>query len=227
MRSHHREGLSLESSAVLSLGIVDYDPLALYALRDLVLRSSERIRLLWSVRSRRAALRRLAAVEPVPDVILIDSELSDDSGREAPLTREASQAGAAVVAMSASGVEGEEAVVRSDADGSHGSRAVVPKETLLLGGGTIWRVLRRVATPEIDDVDDVDGAAVPPMVRPLSDKERRVIELYALGLTTQSVAYRMSVAESTVKTYARRAYKKLGVGSRAEAVAVLARQSAL
>lgn len=54
------------------------------------------------------------------------------------------------------------------------------------------------------------------MVRPLSDKERRVIELYALGLTTQSVAYRMSVAESTVKTYARRAYKKLGVGSRAE-----------
>ena len=212
---------------MLSLGIVDYDPLALYALRDLVLRSSERIRLLWSVRSRRAALRRLAAVEPVPDVILIDSELSDDSGRTAPLAREASEAGAAVVAMSASGVEGEGAVVRSDADGSHGSRAVVPKETLLLGGGVIWRVLRRVATPEIDDVDDVDGAAVPPMVRPLSDKERRVIELYALGLTTQSVAYRMSVAESTVKTYARRAYKKLGVGSRAEAVAVLARQSAL
>ena len=212
---------------MLSLGIVDYDPLALYALRDLVLRSSERIRLLWSVRSRRAALRRLAAVEPVPDVILIDSELSDDSGRTAPLAREASEAGAAVVAMSASGVEGEGAVVRSDADGSHGSRAVVPKETLLLGGGVIWRVLRRVATPEIDDVDDVDGAAVPPMVRPLSDKERRVIELYALGLTTQSVSHRMSVAESTVKTYARRAYKKLGVGSRAEAVAVLARQSAL
>ena len=146
MRSHHREGLSLESSAVLSLGIVDYDPLALYALRDLVLRSSERIRLLWSVRSRRAALRRLAAVEPVPDVILIDSELSDDSGRTAPLAREASEAGAAVVAMSASGVEGEGAVVRSDADGSHGSRAVVPKETLLLGGGVIWRVLRRVAS---------------------------------------------------------------------------------
>ena len=226
MRSHHREGLSLESSAVLSLGIVDYDPLALYALRDLVLRSSERVRLLWSVRSRCAALRRLVAVEPVPDVILIDSELSDDSGRTAPLAREASEAGAAVVAMSASGVEGE-AAVRSDADGSHGSRAVVPKETLLLGGGVIWRVLRRVAASEIDDVDDVDGAAVPPMVRPLSDKERRVIELYALGLTTQSVAYRMSVAESTVKTYARRAYKKLGVGSRAEAVAVLARQSAL
>lgn len=223
MRSHHREGLPLESSAVLSLGIVDYDPLALYALRDLVLRSSERVRLLWSVRSRCAALRRLVAVEPVPDVILIDSELSDDSGRAAPLTREASQAGAAVVAMSASGIEGE-AAVRSDADGSHGSRAVVPKETLLLGGGVIWRVLQRVAASEIGDVDK---AAVPPMARPLSDKERYVIELYALGLTTQSVAHRMSVAESTVKTYARRAYKKLGVGSRAEAVAVLARQSAL
>ena len=137
---------------MLSLGIVDYDPLALYALRDLVLRSSERIRLLWSVRSRRAALRRLAAVEPVPDVILIDSELSDDSGRTAPLAREASEAGAAVVAMSASGVEGEGAVVRSDADGSHGSRAVVPKETLLLGEGRsggycgAWRRRRSMTT---------------------------------------------------------------------------------
>ena len=100
----------------------------------------------------------------------------------------------------------------------------MPKETLLLGGGVIWRVLQRVAASEIGDVDK---AAVAPMARPLSDKERYVIELYALGLTTQSVAHRMSVAESTVKTYARRAYKKLGVGSRAEAVAVLARQSAL
>ena len=53
------------------------------------------------------------------------------------------------------------------------------------------------------------------------------IDLYAQGMTTQSVAHRMSVSETTVKIYARRAYKKLGVGSRAEAVAVLARRGVI
>ena len=77
--------------SVLSLGVVDYDPLVLYALRGLVQRSSERIRLLWSVRSRRAALRHLAADEPTPDVILVDA-VSDRSKESAPLEKEASQA---------------------------------------------------------------------------------------------------------------------------------------
>ena len=164
--------------SVLSLGVVDYDPLVLYALRDLVQRSSERIRLLWSVRSRRAALRHLAADEPTPDVILVDT-VSDRSEESAPLEEKASQAGAAVVAMSASGALDRQA---PRPEGMHEPCAVVPKEA---------------------------------------------IDLYAQGMTTQSVAHRMSVSETTVKTYARRAYKKLGVGSRAEAVAVLARRGVI
>ena len=220
--------------SALSLGVVDHDPLVLYALRDLVQRSSERIRLLWSVRSRRAALRHLAADEPTPDVILVDT-VSDRSEESAPLEKEASQAGVAVVAMSASGVLDRKA---PRPEGVHGPRAVVPKEALL-GGGTIRQVLLRAATPvaskEADDGDggaaEAPGAAAPSAARPLSallsDRERRAIELYAQGMTTQSVAHRMSVSETTVKTYARRAYKKLGVGSRAEAVAVLARRGVI
>ena len=57
----------------------------------------------------------------------------------------------------------------------------------------------------------------------LSKKEHAVMKMYSRGLTTQSVARKMSIAESTAKTYARRAYRKLGVGSRAEAVTMLAK----
>ena len=222
--------------SVLSLGVVDYDPLVLYALRDLVQRSSERIRLLWSVRSRRAALRHLAADEPTPDVSLVDT-VSDRSEESAPLEEKASQAGAAVVAMSASGALDRQAPRPEDGGEP---RVVVPKAALLLGGGAIRQALRRAAampvpSKETDDGDggaaEALGAADSSVARPLSallsDRERRAIDLYAQGMTTQSVAHRMSVSETTVKTYARRAYKKLGVGSRAEAVAVLARRGVI
>ena len=123
-------------------------------------------------------------------------------------------------------------------EGVHEPCAVVPKEALL-GGGAIRQVLLRAATPLASkEADDGDGGAAEapeaaahsaarPLSALLSDRERRAIELYAQGMTTQSVAHRMSVSETTVKTYARRAYKKLGVGSRAEAVAVLARRGVI
>jgi len=65
--------------SALSLGLVDHDPLVLYALQDLVQRSAEKIRLLWSVRSHRAALRRLASVRPAPDAILLSDDVADEA----------------------------------------------------------------------------------------------------------------------------------------------------
>ena len=222
--------------SVLSLGVVDYDPLVLYALRDLVQRSSERIRLLWSVRSRRAALRYLAADEPTPDVILVDT-VSDRSEESAPLEEKASQAGAAVVAMSASGALDRQAPRPEDGGEP---RVGVPQGGRVRGGGGIRAARRRAAarpgpSKEADDGDGgaaralgaADSSVARPLSALLSDRERRAIDLYAQGMTTQSVAHRMSVSETTVKTYARRAYKKLGVGSRAEAVAVLARRGVI
>jgi hypothetical protein len=218
--------------SALSLGLVDHDPLVLYALQDLVQRSAEKIRLLWSVRSHRAALRRLASVRPAPDAILLSDDVADEA---VLLVRAASEVGAAVVMMSASG--GVDRQAQRFAGGVHGSRAgrvVVPKEDLL-GGEAIWRVLQCAVTPVASSGSQAGGAqatgTAPLMARSLSallsDKERRAIELYSQGLTTHSVAHRMSVAETTVKTYARRVYKKLGVGSRAEAVAVLAHRGVI
>ena len=53
----------------------------------------------------------------------------------------------------------------------------------------------------------------------LSDREREVVRLIALGHTNPEIAQRLHVAERTVKTYRARAIEKMGVSSRAEITA--------
>lgn len=53
----------------------------------------------------------------------------------------------------------------------------------------------------------------------LSDREREVVRLIALGHTNPEIAEQLHVAERTVKTYRARAIEKLGFSSRAELTA--------
>lgn len=57
----------------------------------------------------------------------------------------------------------------------------------------------------------------------LSLRERKVLESVATGLRDKEVAAALAVSEHTVRTYVRRAFAKLQVSSRAEAVAALLR----
>lgn len=62
---------------------------------------------------------------------------------------------------------------------------------------------------------DSDGGATPA----LSDREREVVRLIALGHTNPEIAEHLHVAERTVKTYRARAIEKMGCSSRAEITA--------
>jgi two-component system, NarL family, response regulator NreC len=53
----------------------------------------------------------------------------------------------------------------------------------------------------------------------LSEREREVVRLIAMGHTNPEIAERLHVAERTVKTYRARAIEKLGFSSRAEITA--------
>lgn len=53
----------------------------------------------------------------------------------------------------------------------------------------------------------------------LSDREREVVRLIAMGFTNPEIAQQLHVAERTVKTYRARAIEKLGFSSRAEITA--------
>jgi DNA-binding CsgD family transcriptional regulator len=55
----------------------------------------------------------------------------------------------------------------------------------------------------------------------LSYREKEVLELAAGGLTNSQIASRLFLAESTVKTHLSSAFRRLGVGSRREAAALM------
>ena len=55
--------------------------------------------------------------------------------------------------------------------------------------------------------------------RPLSHREKEVLQQLVLGATNREIAQRLYLAESTVKTHLSSAFRKLDARSRAEAVA--------
>ncbi len=54
----------------------------------------------------------------------------------------------------------------------------------------------------------------------LSEREEAVMRLVAQGLTNVKIAMKLGIAEATVKKHLENSYRKLGVGSRGEAVAL-------
>jgi two-component system nitrate/nitrite response regulator NarL len=61
----------------------------------------------------------------------------------------------------------------------------------------------------------------------LSDREHEVLELLAAGASSQEIADRLILGQSTIKTHTRNLYEKLGVNDRAAAVAEAMRRGLL
>jgi LuxR family maltose regulon positive regulatory protein len=59
----------------------------------------------------------------------------------------------------------------------------------------------------------------PPLLAPLTTREREVLDLIASGLSNREIATKLFVEVSTVKSYANSIFRKLGVESRTQAVA--------
>jgi DNA-binding NarL/FixJ family response regulator len=75
------------------------------------------------------------------------------------------------------------------------------------------------------DAEESSGARRQPPI--LSTREEEVLRLVAEGLTNKEIARRLIVTENTVKTHVTSLFNKLGVDSRAQAVAVAAHEGLL
>ena len=58
----------------------------------------------------------------------------------------------------------------------------------------------------------------------ITPRELEILDLAAHGHSVSQIAARLGVSSNTIKTHFDRAYRKLGVSDRAEAVAVLMRR---
>ncbi|HZD59344.1 MAG TPA: helix-turn-helix transcriptional regulator [Anaerolineae bacterium] len=65
------------------------------------------------------------------------------------------------------------------------------------------------------------------VINQLSLREMQVLTLSSEGKTIDKIAAELEISNNTVKTYLRRIYEKLGVSSKKEAIALIARQEAL
>ena len=85
----------------------------------------------------------------------------------------------------------------------------------------IARPTARVATATTAGHHDIVDAPV------LTNREREILALLADGLGNKQIAARLHISANTVKTHLELLFEKLGVSSRAEAVAVGVRQGLL
>ena len=167
------------------------------------------------------AVRRILATHP--DVTLLDMQLPDGTGvdvcRE---VRSSSEHGAFLVLTS---FDDDEALFASVMAGAAGYllkqirgqelvesvRAVAAGKSLL-DTRVISRVLERMRSgPEQD-----------PRLAPLTEQERRVLDLVAEGLTNRQIGTQMHLAEKTVKNHVSSILAKLGLRSRTQAALYLA-----
>ncbi|GAB3497702.1 response regulator [Amycolatopsis cihanbeyliensis] len=99
-------------------------------------------------------------------------------------------------------------------------RTIVRGDALLSPKATRSLITRFLAQP-----DRVDGS-VPALLEALTEREREIVAVVAMGLSNDEIAERLWLAPSTVKTHVKRSMAKLGARDRAQLV-VIAYQTGL
>jgi DNA-binding NarL/FixJ family response regulator len=198
---------------MVSIGLVDDDAFVRAWVRQ-CLRDTE-FRVAGEASSTASAADVIATRRP--DVLLIDYRLPD--GRATEFVRSIRRQGLAlpVLVMTATPEQGlNEAVVEAGGQGVILKRGE-PEELL--------QALRSVVAG--DAVSDPDHPRRSEGVTSLSPREREILHRVAEGATNREIAGTLGIGTESVKTFLSRAFAKLGVRNRIEAVAEARRQGLL
>ena len=162
------------------------------------------------------ATRRIPALRP--DVAILDGRLPDGSGID--VCREIRSHHPEIAALILTSYDDDEALFAAIMAGAAGYvlkqvrgndlldavRRIAAGQSLLDPAVTA-RVLERLRSGPVQDA----------ALAPLTDQERRVLELVGEGLTNRQIAERMFLAEKTVKNYVSSLLAKLGMQRRTQA----------
>lgn len=143
------------------------------------------------------------------DLLLVDFRLKDTNGLEFIRGLRADERMTPAVIMTATGERG-----LSEAAREAGAQGTLVKSS---NPDSLLAALRAVAAGETWFDPGHPSRATD--ASPLTRREREVLTLAARGLTNRETAEQLELGEESVKTYLERAYAKLGVSRRAEAVA--------
>jgi LuxR family maltose regulon positive regulatory protein len=83
----------------------------------------------------------------------------------------------------------------------------------------IGKLLAAFEAEEQTSEDKSDLSPAQPLIEPLSQRELKVLQLIAQGLSNREISERLFLALDTVKGHNRRIYDKLQVQRRTEAIA--------
>ena len=149
-----------------------------------------------------------------PDVVLLDLVLPRGSGHDAiPDLLQASPSTNIVVVSSQTHPSSVRQAIRA------GARGYVPKRA---SDTELIQAVRRVAAGERYVDPDLGAQLVAPddlaALEPISERERDVLHLLAMGYTNQEIGTKLYVSVRTVDTHRAHIMQKLALGTRAELV---------
>ena len=175
------------------------------------------------------------ALEPSPDIVLMDLSLPSPGGIETTqrIKREIPATGIIVLAVN----EDEDSLFDAI---KAGAAAFILKD---VGPDDLVTIIRRVADGEFLINDKVFskpavatrvlkefrelavyGQDAAPIFAPLSPREVEILDNIAQGMTNKQVAYALTISEQTVKNHMSSILRKLSVNDRTQAVVYAMRQ---
>lgn len=162
-----------------------------------------------------------------PDVVVLDVRLPDGSGIEA--CREILSSFPDVKVLMLTSYADEEALMSAILAGASGYLLKRIDSKVLVD--SVRRVGRGESLLDEEMVSKLfdrlrGGKPSDPLLAKLSEQERKILDLIAVGKTNRQIAEEMFLAEKTVKNYVSNLLTKLGMSRRGEAAAYAARASA-
>ena len=189
-----------------------------------LLEASNELEIVGTALSGESAMIELERVQP--DVLLLDLGLPRMSGID--VTREIKAKRPSVEVLIFTIFDEEDKVLEAVKAGASGyllkgtpADKIVEAIKEVAAGGTVIQpsLARRLLKHfRVGEEPAAPPAPEEPELRPLSDREKEILQLIAKGISNSEAAKMLNVSKATIRTHLEHIYKKLDVTNRVEAV---------